>query len=82
MTTSRTALIGLTAVALLVGGCSSPTPKTTPVPTPSASVADPARDLGAGTPGAYCATSRLGKHFTKDGVTYTCKGPKPYRWRS
>jgi hypothetical protein len=32
-------------------------------------------------PGAFCATSRLGKHFAKDGVTYTCKGPKPYRWR-
>jgi len=26
--------------------------------------------------------SRLGKHFTKRGVTYTRKGPKPYRWRS
>jgi hypothetical protein len=49
--------------------------------TPDESEADPGRDLGAGKPGAYCATNRLGKHFTKDGITYTCKGPKPYRWR-
>lgn len=43
--------------------------------------ANPAGDLGAGKPGAYCATSRLGMYFVKDGITYTCKGPKPYRWR-
>ncbi|GGN40583.1 hypothetical protein FHR83_007003 [Actinoplanes campanulatus] len=43
--------------------------------------ADPERDLGAGKPGAFCATNRRGQSFTKDGVRYTCKGPKPYRWR-
>lgn len=32
-------------------------------------------------PGAYCATKQLGKSFKKNGVTYTCKAPKPYRWR-
>lgn len=56
----------------------------TPDPEPSITVAeeaDPTRDLGSGKPGAFCATSRLGKHFTKGGATYTCKGPKPYRWR-
>lgn len=42
--------------------------------------ASPAVDLGAGTPGAGCATSRVGKSFVQDGVTYTCRGPKPYRW--
>lgn len=51
-----------------------------PTPTFDATEADEG-DLGAGKPGAFCATNRLGKHFTKDGVTYTCKGPKPYRWR-
>lgn len=40
----------------------------------------PAGDMGAGTPGAACATNRLGKTFTKDGVVYTCGGPKPYHW--
>lgn len=32
-------------------------------------------------PGTYCATSRLGLTFKKNGSTYQCKGPKPYRWR-
>lgn len=41
----------------------------------------PADDVGAGTPGAPCATNRLGKTFKgADGVTYTCGGPKPYHW--
>lgn len=40
----------------------------------------PAADMGAGTPGAPCATNRLGKTFTKDSVVYTCGGPKPYHW--
>jgi hypothetical protein len=44
--------------------------------------ADPDKDLGAGEPGAPCATNRLGKSFVKDGVTYTCSKPKPYRWRA
>lgn len=38
-------------------------------------------DVGSGEPGAFCATSRLGKTFVKDGITYVCEGPKPYRWR-
>lgn len=50
-------------------------------PATKATSADPDRDLGAGEPGAFCATNRLGKSFVKDGVTYTCQGPKPYRWR-
>ena len=32
-------------------------------------------------PGAFCATSKLGEQFTKNGTTYECSGPKPYRWR-
>ena len=40
-----------------------------------------ASDLGSGTPNAQCATPRLGKSFQKNGKRYTCKGPKPYRWR-
>lgn len=34
------------------------------------------------TPNGYCATSDLGKKFTQRGVTFTCKAPKPYRWRA
>lgn len=78
-------LCRLAIAALLLGGCSHPAPEPAPTrttaPSPSSSSANPARDLGAGKPGAYCATNRLGKSFVKDGVTYTCKGPKPYRWR-
>lgn len=32
------------------------------------------------TPGGYCTTSQLTRQFVTDGVTYTCGGPKPYRW--
>lgn len=75
------ALIGAVALAaivvLLLRG---PTGTDTPT-TPAPSDAVPAVDMGAGTPGAACATNRLGKTFTKDGVVYTCKGPKPYSWQ-
>lgn len=37
--------------------------------------------IGYGEPGDPCATNRLGQSFKLDGVTYTCSGPKPYRWR-
>lgn len=50
------------------------------VPTLNPSEARPGVDIGAGTPGAPCSTDRLGKFFVKDGVTYTCGGPKPYHW--
>jgi hypothetical protein len=41
----------------------------------------PAVNVGEGSPGAPCATNRLGKSFTgADGVVYTCGGPKPYHW--
>ena len=85
-------LARLAIAALLLGGCSHASPPAVPAapPPPSRTTtppnpilsADPERDLGAGTPGAPCATSRLGKWFTRDGVTYVCKGPKPYRWRA
>lgn len=52
--------------------------KPTPEPVPTH---DPVTDVGTGKPGAFCAISRLGASFTKNGVVYTCKGPKPYRWR-
>lgn len=42
----------------------------------------PAVDLGAGTPGAGCATSRLGKRFTLGTRAYVCSGPKPYTWKA
>jgi hypothetical protein len=68
--------------ALIVGGCgANPSPAPISVPPPTLPIASPARDFGAGTPGTFCATNRLGKRFTKDGVVYVCKGPKPYRWR-
>lgn len=41
----------------------------------------PTVNLGEGTPGAACSTDRLGKTFEQGGVTYTCKGPKPYHWQ-
>lgn len=50
--------------------------------TPAASILPAVRDLGAGTPGAGCATSRRGKTFVIDGVTYVCSGPKPFTWKS
>lgn len=76
-------IAALVSVIVLLSGCAHPTPKPAPTPSPVDSAsADATRDLGAGKPGAYCATNRVGKHFTKDGVTYTCKGPKPYRWRA
>ena len=77
-------LCSVAVSAMLLCGCSHPTPRPAPIHTASprhSGSADPARDLGAGKPGAYCATSRLGMYFVKDGITYTCKGPKPYRWR-
>jgi len=80
----------LVVAALLLAGCSQPSP--TPVrpiaPQPVQSTAaapdrspEPSRDVVRGTPGAFCDTSRLGKRFVKGGVAYVCKGPKPYRWR-
>lgn len=38
--------------------------------------------IGYGEPGDPCATNRLGESFDFNGVTYTCSGPKPYRWRA
>lgn len=49
--------------------------------TPSAP-AERGRDIGRGEPNDPCATNRLGESFTFNGVTYTCSGPKPYRWRA
>ena len=70
-------VLGALAAVVLVLAAGNDAKPTTPVP----SEAVPAADLGAGTPGAPCATNRLGKTFTKDGVVYTCKGPKPYSWQ-
>lgn len=38
-------------------------------------------DIGRGVPNGPCSTDRLGASFERDGVTYTCSGPLPYRWR-
>lgn len=78
----RAAVLAISA--LIVGGCraNSPPASAPMPPPPSSPIASPATGLGAGTPGAFCATNRLGKRFTKDGVAYVCKGPKPYRWRT
>jgi hypothetical protein len=72
-------LTGMTACA-----SSKPSPVTTPIPisvAPTTNLCDPLKDSGCGKPGAFCATSRLGKSFVYKSVTYTCKGPKPYKWR-
>lgn len=48
----------------------------------SGNVVEDATDRGFITPGAYCASKLLGKQGKAgDGLTYTCKAPKPYRWR-
>ncbi|WP_432834024.1 hypothetical protein [Dactylosporangium sp. CA-092794] len=70
------------AVAAVLAGRSDPAaPQPAISPSVDPSMARPGIDMGAGTPGAPCATNRLGKYFVKDGVTYTCKGPKPYSWQ-
>lgn len=71
--------IALALVGAVVGHDEPSTPGG-PVATVNPSEAVPGRDAGAGTPGAPCSTDRLGKFFVKDGVTYTCGGPKPYHW--
>lgn len=85
----------LAAAVLAVGGCAStpPRPPRPPALTPAPVTSSPAATSPAAspttsdvtvsvTPGGFCATSRLGKTWkSPQGVTYTCKGPKPYRWR-
>lgn len=81
-------LIALSVMTLMARRSADPTPAGTraPAASPAAklrpSEAQPGVDAGAGTPNAPCATNRLGMWFEKDGVTYTCKGPAPYRWRA
>jgi hypothetical protein len=81
------AVLGLCIVSAAAYGLTRPDkPATSPTapassPAVSPSQAQPGTDLGAGTPGAGCSTDRLGKTFVKDGITYTCKGPKPYTWQ-
>lgn len=59
-----------------------PSLSASPTPSPTRTAVIQSEDLDVSyTPGAYCSTSRLGKTFVKDGKTYTCKAPKPYRWR-
>lgn len=79
-------LAAIVGVGALAGGDDKPTSSaatalTVVSPAAENAEADPGKDLGAGEPGAFCASNRLGKHFEQDGVTYTCAGPKPYRWR-
>lgn len=80
----------LVVSVILLTGCSStttPSPVVTPSNSPGKVVGETAgktvkKTLSSeGKPGAFCATSRLGKRFTNSGVTYECKGPKPYKWR-
>jgi hypothetical protein len=70
-------------VLAVLCGCGDGAPQKHPSPAPSPSVdaseVDPAKEA-EGYPGGHCATNRLGKYFIKDGVVYTCKEPKPYRW--
>lgn len=82
-----------TLLLAAISACGNP-PASAPAPAPAPSLTsgapsampspqdspDPG-DVGSGEPGAFCATSRLGKTFVKDGITYVCEGPKPYRWR-
>lgn len=77
------AVLGLCIASVAAYGLTRPDrPATSPSsPAPSHSEARPNTDVGAGTPGAGCSTDRLGKTFVKDGITYTCKGPKPYTWQ-
>lgn len=70
---SRRTAFAVLLLAVTLSGCAASTPADQPTTV---------TDIGSGTPNAQCATSRLGKSFVKDDVTYTCSTPKPYRWRS
>ncbi len=54
----------------------------TPADTGIAPSAPKGPALNYGEPNEPCATNRLGESFDFNGVTYTCSGPKPYRWRA
>ena len=70
---SRRTAFAVLLLAVTLSACAASTPADQPTTV---------TDIGSGTPNAQCATSRLGKSFVKDDVTYTCSTPKPYRWRS
>jgi hypothetical protein len=81
-------LAAIVGIGALAGGDNKPTSGgeatalTVVSPAAENAEADPGKDLGTGEPGAACATNRLGNSFVKDGVTYVCSKPKPYRWRA
>lgn len=58
-----------------------PPSSTAPTRAPRADEAIVGVDLGAGTPGAPCASNRAGKWFEFEGKRYVCRGPAPYTWR-
>lgn len=63
-------------LAVFLIACGMKSPSNTPTPTQTTEELVPREE-----PNGFCATSRLGKTITIDGIVYTCKGPKPYRWR-
>jgi len=74
-------LLAVVGVTLLVSAFA---PKEKPAQTgitPSAP-ASRGESVGYGNPNEPCATNRLGESFKLNGITYTCSGPKPYRWRA
>jgi hypothetical protein len=78
------AVLALVSVTLILNAFTPAKPPAAPEKTTGISPSLPAErgpDLGRGEPNDFCATNRLGESFDFNGVTYTCSGPKPYRWR-
>lgn len=79
------ALVSLFLLFYAFFGSALPVPSAPPKGTTGVSTPPPVQrgpDIGRGEPNDPCATSRLGESFDFNGVTYTCSGPKPYRWRA
>lgn len=86
-TAIKVALIGLLATVslmLILGAVMALTPAKPPAETGVGPDAPEVKgpSIGYGEPNEPCATNRLGESFVFNEVTYTCSGPKPYRWRA
>jgi hypothetical protein len=77
-------LLALVSVVLILNAITPARPPKGEIRLPETGIAPSAPkgpSVGYGEPNDFCATNRLGESFEFNGVTYTCSGPKPYRWR-